>query len=122
MTIAEVIQGIDVMKPNNYSEVDKIKWLSELDGTIKKEIFDTHEGERVIFDRYDGNTPLETELLVKAPYDNIYLPWLESKIDYSNGEYAKYNNSVMVFNANYTSFVNVYNREHMPKGKAIKYF
>lgn len=122
MTIAEVIQSIDVMKPNNYSEVDKIKWLSELDGTIKKEIMDTHEGESVIFEGYDGKTSLEMELLVKAPYDNIYLPWLESKIDYSNGEYAKYNNSVTVFNTNYTTFVNVYNREHMPKGKAIKYF
>jgi hypothetical protein len=122
MTIAEVIQSIDVMKPNNYSEVDKIRWLSELDGGIKKEIMDTHEGESVIFEGYDGKTSLEMELLVKAPYDNIYLPWLESKIDYSNGEYAKYNNSVTVFNTNYTTFVSAYNREHMPKGKAIKYF
>ncbi len=122
MTIADVIQSIDVMKPNNYSELDKIKWLSELDGTVKREIMDMHEGENVVFGGYDGSTPLETELLVRAPYDNIYLPWLESKIDYSNGEYAKYNNSVTVFNANYVTFMNAYNREHMPKGKKIQYF
>ena len=123
MKIIEAIQAVDTLKPNAYSELEKIQWLSKLDGIIKTEIIDTHEGnEDITFNGYDENTSLETELLVKAPYDSIYVSWLESRIDYANGEYAKYNNSIAVFNTDYASYEKYYNRNHMPKGNSIKYF
>ena len=123
MTINEVIRAVDSLKPNSYSEPEKIQWLSELDGTIKAEIIDTHEGnEAISFNGYDENTPLETELIAAAPYDRIYKSWLESRIDYANGDYARYNNSVTVFNTDYLSYQRAYNREHMPKGTKIKFF
>ena len=123
MKIIEAIQAVDTLKPNAYSELEKIQWLSKLDGIIKTEIIDTHEGnEDITFNGYDENTSLETELLVKAPYDSIYVSWLESRIDYANGEYAKYNNSTTVFNTDYASYEKYYNRNHMPKGNSIKYF
>lgn len=123
MTIIEAIQAVDSLKPNTYSQPEKIQWLSELDGTIKAEIIDTHEGgEDIVFNGYDENTSLETELIVTAPYDRIYKSWLESRIDYTNGEFARYNNSVTVFNTDYLSFQRAYNRTHMPKGKNIKFF
>ena len=123
MKIIEAIQAVDTWKPNTYSELEKIQWLSKLDSTIKTEIIDTHEGaDDITFNGYDENTSLETELLVKAPYDDIYVSWLESRIDYANGEYAKYNNSTTVFNTAYTSFERYYNKSHMPKGTKIQYF
>ena len=123
MKIIEAIQAVDTLKPNTYSELEKIQWLSKLDSTIKTEIIDTHEGaDDITFNGYDENTSLETELLVKAPYDDIYVSWLESRIDYANGEYAKYNNSITVFNTAYTSFERYYNKSHMPKGTKIQYF
>ena len=123
MKIIEAIQAVDTLKPNTYSELEKIQWLSKLDSTIKTEIIDTHEGaDDITFNGYDENTSLETELLVKAPYDDIYVSWLESRIDYANGEYAKYNNSTTVFNIAYTSFERYYNKSHMPKGTKIQYF
>lgn len=123
MKIIEAIQAVDTLKPNAYSELEKIQWLSKIDGIVKTEIIDTHEStEEIIFNGYDENTSLETELLVKAPYDDIYTSWLESRIDYANGEYAKYNNSTTVFNTAYSSFASAYNREHMPIGTKTKYF
>lgn len=123
MTINEAIQAVDSLKPNGYSELEKIGWLSELDGTIKVEIIDTHEGaEDISFNGYNEQTPLEQELLVPYPYDRIYKSWLESRIDYANQDYAKYNNSTTVFNTDYLSFQRAYNRKHMPKGSKIKYF
>lgn len=123
MTIIEAIQAVDELKPNNYSEVEKIKWLSKLDGIVKREVIDTHEdGDDVTFTVYDENTPVDTVLIVSAPYDDIYLHWLESRIDYYNAEYDKYNNSTTMFNTAYASFMSAYNREHMPKGNSIKYF
>ena len=123
MTIMESLNRIDTIKPNSYSQAEKIKWLSTLDGIIKTEIIDTHEeAERFPFDGYAEETPLNTPLLVPAPYDEIYLFWLESKIDYWNGEIDRYNNSNEMYNAAYTSFARYYNRNNKPKGKKFKFF
>ena len=123
MTLIEAINRIDSFKPNTYVQTDKIKWLSNLDGIIKKEIIDTHEGsEEVIFDGYDVDTALDTVMLVPAPYDDIYLKWLEAQIDYVNGDTAKYNNSMTMYNSAYSAFERYYNRTHMPKTKSIKFF
>lgn len=123
MTIIEAINKIDTLKPNSYTQTDKIKWLSNLDGIIKKEIIDTHEGsENVTFSGYDVDTALDTVLLVPTPYDDIYVKWLEAQIDYANGETPKYNNSMIMYNTAYSAFERYYNRTHMPIGKSIKFF
>lgn len=123
MTIIEAINRIDLLKPNSYSQEDKISWLSNLDGEVKANIIDTHEGsENVTFNGYHADTDLDTVLLVPAPYDDIYIKWLESQIDYANGENAKFNNSIAMYNATYSAFARYYNRTHLPKGKNIKFF
>ena len=123
MTIMDALYRIDELKPNSYSQPEKIKWLSSLDGVIKSEIIDTHEGgENVVFNGYNEDTELTTVLLVPAPYDDIYLRWLEAQIDYTNGEYSKYNNSMIAYNDAYSLYQRYYNRNHMPKGKKFKFF
>ena len=123
MTIIEAINKVDELKPNSYTKLDKIRWLSNLDGTIKTEIIDTHEdGEMVIFDGYNSDTSEDTELLVKAPYDDLYLYWLESRMDYYNAEYGRYNNTLAMFNADYSAYESFYNRAHMHKGQKFKFF
>lgn len=123
MTIFDAINRIDAIKPNSYTQLEKIRALSTLDGIIKSSIIDTHEGsENVVFAEYTQETALTTELLVHAPYDVIYLYWLESTIDYWNGETGKYNNSIELYNTAYSEFERYYNRTHMPKGKKFKYF
>ena len=180
MTISEAINKIDSLKPNGYSQTDKISWLSLADGMIKNNIIDTHEidGEQaaieeyikgraeayekdveeyakinevtieeareniefheisykeakehiratrtdLFFNGYNDDTPLDTELVVKAPYDELYISFLASKIDFFNGEFVRYNNNIVRFNDTMTAYGNHYNRTHMPKGKHIKYY
>lgn len=123
MTIMGAISHIDAVKPNGYSQAEKIKWLSTLDGIVKAEIIDTHEGgESVTFKGYDETTALTQELLIPHPYDDVYIKWLEAQIDYANGEYNKYNNSITVYNKAFADFERAYNRTHMPIGKKFKYF
>lgn len=123
MTIGKAIMRINTLKPNTYTDNEKIDWLSSLDHMVKRTVIDTHEdGEEVIFDGYDTGTPADTELLIPSPYDDCYINWLESRIDYFNGEYAHYNNSVLRFNELFTAFSNDYNRHHMPKTESINYF
>lgn len=122
MKIIEAINRIDSLKHNTYTQTDKVAWLSRLDAMVKKHIIDTHEGEEVTFTGYDDSTDEQTELLIPAPYDEVYLRWLEAQIDYHNGEYEKYNNAIDMFNTAYEGYQNYYNRTHMPKGKKFKFF
>ena len=123
MTLIEAINRINVLKPNTYSQEEKVSWLSTIDGIIKKEIIDTHEGaDEVIFNGYDEFTDLSTVLLVPEPYEDVYLRWLEAQIDYANGEYARYNNVMKAYNNAYSSCFRYYNKTHMPLGKKFKFF
>ena len=123
MTIREAIAKIDALKLNTFTQSNKVAWLSAIDGIIKNEIIDTHEGgEGIPFNGYDDNTPTDTVLLVPAPYDDIYIRWLEAQMDYTNNEYGKYGNSMTMYNAAYSAYERYYNRNHMPLGKSFKYF
>ena len=123
MKIREAIERIDSQKHNVYSQNDKIAWLSRLDFLVKTLIIDAHEGgETVEFNGYNDRTDMETELLVPAPFDEVYLRWLEAQMDYSSGEYDKYNNAILMYQTSYDGYANHYRRTHMPKSTAIKYF
>lgn len=114
MTLMEAINHLDAVKPNSYKQNEKIRWLSTLDGIIKKEIIDTHEGgEKVTFGGYT-EVDLTRKLIVPAPYEDIYIKWLEAQIDYANGETAKYNNALTLYNNAYLAFAKAYHREHRP--------
>jgi hypothetical protein len=122
MTILDAISRIDRLKPNSYSTPDKVRWLSTLDGIVRTEIIDTHEGgEDVVFKGYTDDTPLTTELLIPAPYDEVYIHYLEMQIDYANGEHVKYNNSAIAYNSALSSFEKYYNRENMPKSHGRRF-
>jgi hypothetical protein len=115
MTIAEVISKVDALKPNSYSTEQKVDWLSSLDARVKTQIIDTHESnEPIFFYGYDSKLDLDTELMVGAPYDAMYLRWLEAQIDYHNSEDDRYNNAIMLFNNDYEGYKKYYTRTHMP--------
>lgn len=123
MTIIEAINKIDAVNPNSYEQSDKVGWLSVLDGIIKNEIIDTHEGaDEVAFEKYTDDTPLDTVLLVPDPYDEVYIYFLESRIHYENEEFGKYNNAVSMYNTAFNKYMTHYNRTHMPKGVKFKFF
>ena len=122
MKIIEAINKIDDLKFNAFSQDQKVGWLSRLDTMVKTQIIDTHEGgENVGFTGYNSDTDLQTELLVGAPFDEIYLRWMEAQIDYHNGEIEKYNISMSMFNTEYEAFENWYRRNHKPKGSGQRF-
>lgn len=114
MTIQEAMDAADRLRPNQYTQSDKAGWLSELDGMIKADIIDTHEGgANATFAGYGGGTAADTALIVGEPYTAIYIDYLLTKIDFSNAEYNRYNNDMTMFNTVYSAFADDYNRKHM---------
>lgn len=115
MTIREAILRTDALLFNTYSDEDKILWLSQLEWDIVRNVMELHEGhEGAGFLGYDRETDPQTVLLAQAPYEEMYLVWLESKIHYYNGETDRYNLSATLFNRLFESFARDYRRSHLP--------
>lgn len=122
MTIREAITQADESLGNTYTQKEKINWLSLLDQRVKTKIIDTHAGaDAVSFSGYDASTDLETVLLVPAPFDEMYLRWLEAQIHYRDHEDVRYNNAIDIFNMLWDEFRNDYNSKHMPLGHRFQF-
>lgn len=112
-TILKVIERVDQSKPNAFSIAAKVAWLAALDGRIAVDVFlmDIAELGQFAY-RYpeDG----ERELLVSFPHDDIYDLWLAARIDFENGEYDKYQNTMAMYNEHFASFVQWFTRSYEP--------
>jgi hypothetical protein len=123
MKLREAIDRIDGLKHNTFTQGEKVMWINQLDGRVKAEIIDTHEGgDDIPFSPYNEKNDLGADLLIPEPFDSVYIRWLEAQVDYYNGELGRYNNSIAMFNEEYSAFQRHYNRHHMPKGRGFKFF
>ena len=111
MTPNKVIEIIDRLKPNPYSEEDKLRWINELDGMVQRLVIQADDIKQLVYP-----DDMDKELLIPAPFDDCYTFYLEAKIDYHNREYANYNNSASMFEAQYSEYKKAYIREHPAKG------
>lgn len=124
MTIIEAIDRMDSLKPNGYSFDDKVNWLSSLDGMVLDQVLANYitDEEKNEFEGYNPNTPIDTKLLVDEPYSDIYLLWIQSKIEFYDGEIARYNNTMIAFNSLYNDFEKHIFRTRGAKETSIKYW
>lgn len=111
--ISEIIARVDAYKPNDFSEAVKLKWLNDLDGKIGLDVFlmDITEIRARQLAYPEG---LEMEPLVTFPHEDIYDLYLAAKIDYENGEYNRYQNTMAAYNEAYGNFVRWLARTYQP--------
>ena len=116
MTIKECIDTVDNLKPNQYTITEKVMWLSFLEQIIINEVLKTHDGYDGKYDLFEGYSEdkLSVKLIVPSPYDRLYTAYLKMKIDEENGEIARYNNSMVLYNSYLTEYRKHYNKTHMP--------
>ena len=120
MTAGEILAAVDRLRPNQYSEAEKLSWLRRLDGQIQTELLDTHLGEagEETAAELPAYTP-ETALLAPFPYgEELYTAYLFAQIDLHNAEIGKYNQSVAVLSAAWRQLADWINRTRRPKGAA----
>ena len=122
MTILEAIGRVDALRHNTFTQEEKVAWLAQVDALISRELIQTHEPQGQSLYGYDGQTSLDQELLAPAPYDEMYLHYLCAMMDYHNGEHDRYNRSMGMYQAVWSSYVNFYNRTHRPLGQVFRYF
>lgn len=111
--LGDVLSYVDEIRPNAYTDEQKLKWLNELEGTIQQLVLQRKAEETVL---YQLPRDRITELLAPFPHDKMYWMYLCAMIDFANGEYSKYQNSMAMFNDAYGE----YEKWHM-RGTAITY-
>lgn len=100
MTARQIIDRVNEIKPNAFTDAVKLAWLNELEGRVAAEVLLMPPAE------IKGAALTMTSVpLVDPPYDDMYVHWLEARIDESNGEYSKYQNTMQRFNACFSEFV-----------------
>lgn len=89
VTIQDVIDQVDIIEPNAYSNAVKTNWLNECEGKVYTQLF--------LVQPYEFKT-VSQSLALPAPYDRMYPRYLQAMIHYANGEYDRYANSMAAFN------------------------
>lgn len=95
MTATVLFERLRQLKPVP-AEIDDtilLDWLNQVEGQILHEIFLLALSEITPY----SATPTEA-LAAPYPYDGIYLLWLEAQVDFANGEYERYTNTMQRYN------------------------
>jgi hypothetical protein len=125
MTVKELMEAVDRLHPNQFTQSDKLDWLNRVEQTIWTEIVMTHElpedipDEMPVYDSGDVSpTPPDTSpvLLAPDPYSKLYPLWMDWQIAYYNHEVMQQDRAAQVFNEAYGEFRNWYNRQFVPCG------
>lgn len=109
MTINTVIEEAQKLHPDSFPDSIKARWLSELDGKIMSETMFRDD-----FAPYQFPKDADRELVVKAPYDNIYTLYIIAMSDFFSGEMENYAVSAALFDTAYAEFRKNYIRTHIP--------
>ena len=104
MTVLECITYVDEVKPNDFTDNTKVRWIGELEGRIAAEIFLMAPAELRRFHFTSISEDGAKELLVDPPYDSIYTAWLTAKVDSKHGEFNKLSTTAQAFNRLWNEF------------------
>lgn len=109
--LKKVIDYVDEIKPNAFSNAAKTQWLNECEGLVQTEVLLRASEEILVYD-YDRDK--DKALLVQPPHDKLYWAYLAAMIDFANGEYNKYQNTMQMFNSFFSEFMRWFALNYRP--------
>ncbi len=121
MTIADVIATIAEMKPHAFPDSKIVKWLSDLDAQIYKEVichYDEETEDPTPYEMEDNEgTPAvpDVTLIVPEPYSELYVLYVAAQMDFWYGDIVRHNNNMMAYNNAYDGFLRWYHNKHKSK-------
>ena len=117
----EIIRNHEQPGERRLSPAEEILFLPPEERTYWLSPEDPRRPAEAEFRGYTVETDPGTEMLVKFPYDEVYIWWLASKIDWQNQEMDKYNNDRTLFNNAYDTYSDWYTRTHMPRQRTREF-
>ena len=119
MRLGELIETVIRTRGRQYSEDIMTGWLNEIEGQVIDEVINKAEGYDLEFEPMTYDLDAERELSVPDRFQDVYINYMYSKIDFNNQETERYNNDVVMYNSAYDAFTSWFRQNHMPKRGAI---
>lgn len=120
MKISELYGYIDKVKPNAFDAAVKNVWLNEVEGAVQSQVMLLAPSEAVVYAYDPEDAETDAELLVGAPYNKLYYAYLTAMIDFANGEYSNYSNTLTLFNTFWNEYAAWYSLNiHPADGRAV---
>lgn len=114
MYLRELFTTVDQLRPNAFTDAEKIRMVNTVEGRIYKDILSKYEGEEPIFIPFEEGQE-ERELAVPVPYTDVYVFYLASMMDFYNSDSSRYNDSMVLYNQAWNEFQAYYLQTHTPK-------
>ena len=106
-TAKQVLDRVDALLPNGYARAEKLRWLAQAEGFVRRELC-----------RETGELPVlteETELTAAPPFDELYRHYVEAQVHYANGETSRYNNAAAQWNNAFLTYKDYCCRSAVPR-------
>lgn len=119
MTVAGLIEKLLELRGTQYSEDTMVGWLNEIEGQVVEDVVNKAEGYAVKFRPLSYDLDAEKELTIPDRFQDVYINYVLSKLDFHNQETERYNNDVVMFNSAFDAYAAWFRRTHMPKRGAM---
>lgn len=121
MTAREVITEFRDSFPCPFADDQLIRWISELEWTLCREVVTTHLGAGARAEGFAGITltrGADEPLAIAEPYSKVYGDYIRMKCDLATADSARYAVSSQIFSSSWRDCCDAYNRDHAPKKRA----
>ena len=115
MTLGEMVERIIRLRGQQYDTDIMVGWLNEIEGQVVEEVINGAVGLDITFEPLMYEEDAERELTIPDRFQDVYINYLLSKIDFSNQETERYNNDVIMFNSAFEAYTAWFRRNHIPK-------
>ena len=111
MVAIQAIETADRLRPNSIPKEDKVQWLHNFETRRYNEVYSLHKEHPKQFTTL-YNFSQSTQLFMNEPYNEAYVLYLCSMIDFFNAEYDRYNNDVLLLESLYSDYKKYYNSRY----------
>jgi hypothetical protein len=109
VTIKELFDYVNEIRPNSYGNQTKLVWVNEIEGAVQTEIMGILPANVI---NYKDNVDLNTTLLVGAPHAKLYAWYMIAMIDLVTMGSGAFENSQKVFRKFWDEYARWYLRTH----------
>ena len=119
MTAAGMIEQFNTERPNSVEDSTKCEWLRKCEANLIDSVIllrTIGEGERTAeeWQEYLDTFNYDSELILKEPYDDLYIYFLDARMSLNNNDKVRYNQASTLYNNALLTWKQKYNREHLP--------
>lgn len=114
MILSEIIARYDNERKNTEDKSVKQRWVEELERIVLDDVILTHQNEIENPDEYFDDWGDSKELLIPMQYADVYINYIDMKMQLKLNQLQKYNSASTLFNNAYITYQQWYNRHNKP--------